>query len=184
MSEPQSQGQPPSDAGLPPAQCSAFPPDTGDDSLCNVRRLRGEILRLRAARAIVRSDEIESARCLLHNTGGQLAGNTQGSDVEWFARWLYGASNFGMGSVDTFHWSLTNDEFEKLGLLPDRQWTGKRWETLEASEAEAWMKLARLCLYAMPHIAERIGHRFMEQAKGLRIAQAPNDQAQARRANP
>ena len=28
---------------------SAFPPDTGDDSLCNVRRLRAEIRMLRAA---------------------------------------------------------------------------------------------------------------------------------------
>lgn len=120
-------------------------------------------------------DDMERVCCFLHNTGGQLVGNTQASDVEWLARWLYGASNFGMGSVETFHWSINNEEFEKLGLMPDRQWTGKRWETLEKPQAEAWKKLARLCLYALPHIAERIGHRFMEQAKAIRVSKAAND---------
>lgn len=111
---------------------------------------------------------------MLHNVGATNVGNTQSGDIEWLARWLFGSSNFGMGSVDTFQWSISNEEFEKLGLLPDRAWTGKRWETLEPAEAEAWKKLARLCLYVLPHIAERIGHRFMEQAKMLRIVQRAN----------
>jgi hypothetical protein len=115
-------------------------------------------------------------RCHLHNTGATLAGNTQSSDIEWFARWLYGASNFGGGWTETFHWSLNNAEFEKLGLIPDRPWTGYRWETLPPKRKAAWMKLSRLCLYALPHICERIGHRFMEQAQGLRDSQEwPND---------
>jgi hypothetical protein len=116
--------------------------------------------------------EIDSVACILHNTGGRLAGNTQGTDVLWFAEWLYGASNFGMGDVKTMPWTLSNDQFEQLGLVPDRSWTGKRWKTLEQSERDTWIKLARLCLYALPHIAERIGHRFMEQSKALRILHA------------
>lgn len=111
---------------------------------------------------------------MLHNVGATNVGNTQSGDVEWLARWLFGSSNFGMGSVDTFQWSISNEEFEKLGLLPDRSWTGKRWETLDPAESEAWKKLARLCLYVLPQIAERIGHRFMEQAKMLRIVQRVN----------
>lgn len=111
---------------------------------------------------------------MLHNVGATVAGNTQESDVKWFAQWLYGASNFGGGSVATMEWSLSNENFDKLGLVPERAWTGKRWDTLEAAESEAWIKLARLCLYALPHIAERIGHRFMEQAKALRIVQRVN----------
>lgn len=118
-----------------------------------------------------RDQEIDEAACMLHNVGATLAGNTQEGDVEWLARWLFGSSNFGMDSGDTFQWSISNDEFEKLGLLPDRLWTGRRWETLEPDESETWKKLARLCLYALPHVAERIGHRFMEQAKALRIVQ-------------
>ncbi len=113
--------------------------------------------------------DVDAVCCLLHNRGVTCAGNTQGTDVEWLARWLYGSSNFGMGHVDTFKWSLSNDEFSALGLTPDRPWTEKRWETLTETESEAWRKLARLCLYALPHIAERIGNRFMEQAKALRL---------------
>lgn len=121
-----------------------------------------------------RDQEIDEAACMLHNVGATLAGNTQSSDIEWLARWLYRGSNFGMGSVDTMQWSLSNDEFEKLTLTPDRPWTEKRWETLDDSEREAWQKLARMCLYALPHIAERIGDRFIEQAKALRIVQRAN----------
>jgi hypothetical protein len=119
--------------------------------------------------------EIDSAACMLHNLGGTMTRNTQGTDTEWFARWLYGASNFGMGDVRTMQWSLSNEEFELLGLTPDRQWTDKRWETMGDAERLAWIKLARLCLHALPHIAERIGDRFMEQSKGLRIVQKVNN---------
>src|SRR5262245_39776888 len=113
----------------------------------------------------------EGVRCHLHNAGATLAGNTQGSDIEWFARWLYHASNFGSGWTATSHWSLSNAEFEMLGLIPDRAWTKSRWETLSPARRQAWMKFSRLCLYALPHIAERIGHRFMEQAQALRNSQ-------------
>ena len=114
-------------------------------------------------------EQIDSIACALHNMGGTLTGNTQSSDVEWFARWLYAASNFGMGDVRTMKWSISNDEFKNLGFTPDRQWTAFRWETLPAEKRLAWEKLARLCLCALPYIAERIGHRFVEQAKALRI---------------
>ena len=113
-------------------------------------------------------DKLDSAACMLHNCGATLAGNTQGSDVEGFARFLYNGSNFGMGSVETMPWSISNEEFEAIALTPDRAWTGKRWETLGPDELEAWRKLARLCLYFLPHIAERIGSLFMNQAKALR----------------
>ena len=121
-----------------------------------------------------RDEEIDEAACMMHNVGATLCGNTQASDIEWLARRLYQSSNFGMGSVDTMQWSLSNDDFEKLALTPDRPWTGKRWETLDESERSAWQKLARMCLYALPHIAERIGDRFIEQAKALRIVQRAN----------
>lgn len=113
--------------------------------------------------------EVDDIACALHNMGANLAGNTQASDLEWFGRWLYGSSNFGGGCVDTMPWAISNEEFEALGLEPDRQWTGNRWETLSSPARQAWLKLARLCLCALPHIAERIGHRHMEQAKALRI---------------
>ena len=64
---------------------------------------------------------MEAVQCYLNNTGNTLRGNTQGGDIEWFARWLYQASNFGMGWTETFQWSLSNEEFEKLGLEPKRQ---------------------------------------------------------------
>jgi hypothetical protein len=127
----------------------------------------------RRVRLTVNQDEheIDTMASALHNLGASCAGNTQDGDVEWFARWLYQSSNTGMGSVETMPWSISNEEFGRLGLIPDRQWTGRRWETLGENPRKAWLKLARLCLLALPHIAERIGHRFMGQAKALRALQ-------------
>ncbi len=144
------------------------------DEACDAAKRAGmTAFKVRLARATRKStdkDIVDEISCTLHNLGATLSGNTQGSDLEWFAKWLYGSSNFGMGDVKTMEWSLSNAEFEEFGLAPDRQWTGKRWEMLSEAQRAAWTKLARLCLYALPHIAERIGIRFMEQAKGLRMA--------------
>ncbi len=117
-----------------------------------------------------RIDDVDNFCCQAHNLGASLSGNTQDSDVAWTARWLYQSSNFGCGDVRTMQWSLDNKDFEQLCLTPDRPWTKQRWETLPATDREAWMKLARLVLYALPNIAERIGQRFMDQAKAIRLA--------------
>jgi len=112
--------------------------------------------------------EADSVACWLHNNGGAITGNTQKSDVEWFARELFRAvSKFGMGSVKTIDRTISNEDFEKLKLTPDRTWTGKRWETLKRKEREAWLRLSFACLWCIPDICDRIGHRGMEQAKAI-----------------
>ena len=113
----------------------------------------------------------------MHNLAATCVGNTQDSDVEWFGKWLYNASNFGFGDYRMFCWSLSNEEFDAVNLLPDRIWTRYRWETLPNQYKDAWLKLARLCLHALPHIAERIGHRMLAQSKALRIHQSASTKA-------
>lgn len=130
------------------------------------------------ARFLTRDElEIDAIACELQNLGGTCAENTQHSDVEWFGRWLYHASNFGFGDYRMFCWSLSNEEFDAVNLLPDRIWTRYRWETLPNQYKDAWLKLARLCLHALPHIAERIGHRMLAQSKALRIHQSASTKA-------
>lgn len=116
--------------------------------------------------------EVDAIACAMHNLAATCVGNTQDSDVEWFGKWLYNASNFGLGYCRRFAWSLSNEEFDAVNLLPDRIWTGYRWETMPDQFKEAWYKLARLCMYAMPRIAERIGHRMLAQSKVLRAQRA------------
>ena len=112
----------------------------------------------------------DSVACWLHNNGSTVTANTQKQDVEWFARELFRVvSGFGMGWVRTVDWTLANEDFKKLQLTPDRKWTGKNWETLKTKEREAWMRLSFACLYSLPAICERVGHRGMEQAKAIHL---------------
>jgi hypothetical protein len=122
--------------------------------------------------------EVDAIGCYLHNAGANLMGNTQDSDLEWFARNLYQhCGTFGYnyprpnGPLSA---SIDNAEFEKLGLLPDRPWTNKQWETLAPGEQIAWLKFAEATIHLLPKLAERIGHRFMEQSKALRVAWKAN----------
>lgn len=112
---------------------------------------------------------IENAMAVLHNCGATLAGNTQADDLDWLARVLFEASNLGAGDVKTIPWLLRRDEWEFLGLQRQQlMGDGPRtWEQLTAPQQEAWRKLARVCLWVLPAFCDRVGSRFMEQAKAL-----------------
>lgn len=114
--------------------------------------------------------ELESALCILHNLGSHLVGNTQETDLEWLSRNLFEWSNLGAGDIKTVPWLLSCEEFNYLGLtrqaiLGDGP---RNWDNLTPEQQEAWQNLGRICLFILPRLAERIGHRYMEGAKVIR----------------
>lgn len=119
-------------------------------------------------RKLDRFYEADSVACWLHNNGGAITGNTEQSDAEWFARTLHQrTAHFGTFDAKPFFSHISNEDFKRLGLVPDRPWTKCRWETLSDAERATWVKLACACLAVLPELCERIGHRGMEQAKGI-----------------
>lgn len=129
-------------------------------------------VRLKSLDAILKTmnrfHEAEQVACWLHNNSAAIVGNTEQSDAEWFARTLYQRSaNFGSFEARGFFSHITNEDFQRLGLVPDRPWTGKRWESLAEVQRAAWIKMACVCLSVLPELCERIGHRGMEQAKAI-----------------
>lgn len=112
--------------------------------------------------------EADHVACWLHNNSGAITGNTEQSDAEWFARTLYQrTAHFGTFDARPFFSHISNEDFKRLGLVPDRPWTKCRWETLSDEERAIWVKLACACLAVLPELCERIGHRGMEQAKAI-----------------
>lgn len=114
--------------------------------------------------------DLEDAFAVLSNAGGYLTGNTQASDLEWFAGCLFEASRLGAAAVETVPWLIGREQWEALGLTPMALMGDgpRRWDMLTEEQKEAWRKLARICWYVLPTFAERVGNRFLEQAAALR----------------
>lgn len=106
--------------------------------------------------------------CDLHNDGGSLTGNTAASDVLWTARRLYDRSVIGASDVATRDWRITPEEFAELNLTPKPLWNVVSFEDLPQPQKEACIKLPRMVLLALPDKAERIGERWMLQARAVR----------------
>ena len=114
--------------------------------------------------------DLDNAYCVLHNLGANLCGNTQVGDLEWLAQSLFSASRLGAGDIRTVDWLIGIEQWEALGLTPQvLLGDGPRiWEALTEGERDAWRKLARICLYLLPAISERIGSRMLDQARAIR----------------
>ncbi len=113
---------------------------------------------------------LEERHAKVHNRAGTLLGNTQASDLDWLAQQLFSWSNLGAGDVKTVPWLMSAEDFAFVGLQRE-QLMGEgphRWYMLTEQQQEAWRKLARICLFVLPRICERIGHRYEEQAKSLK----------------
>ena len=115
--------------------------------------------------------DLEDAYAVLHNCCQTLLGNTQETDLEWFARVLFDGSNLGVGDIATVPWILGAKDWEEVKLRR-QQLMGdgpRRWDHLTAEQQEAWRKLARVCLWCLPAFCDRVGNRFAEQAKALEL---------------
>lgn len=115
-------------------------------------------------------DAVDGISCDLHNDGASLVGNTQAGDLEWLARVLFEASRLGAGDVRTVPWLIGPEQWEALGLVPQALMGDgpRRFDHLDGSQKDAWLKLARIVLHVIPAFAERVGHRWMLQAKMAR----------------
>ncbi|HAM53935.1 MAG TPA: hypothetical protein DCQ64_00410 [Candidatus Rokubacteria bacterium] len=84
---------------------------------------------------------MDSVYCALSNTARDLEGNTEASDVKWFAAWFY------------------------------REATGRstaQYERLDAAEREHWEAQAAAALRVLPELMSRIASRYRTHAKVLR----------------
>jgi hypothetical protein len=148
--------------------------------LCaEIRRLRGESGRggpprdpLAEALARALDDAVDAVACDRHNDGAQLLGNTQASDLDWLARVLFEASRLGAGDVRTVPWLLGPEEWAVVGLTPQALLGDgpRRFDQLDEAGREAWRKLGRIVLHVIPAFAERVGQRWMAQAKMAQAA--------------
>lgn len=113
---------------------------------------------------------VDSLACERHNDGGNLTDNTQEGDLRWLAATLFAASRLGAGSVETVPWLIGREQWEQLGLTPVFHFGDgpRRWDMLSADQQDAWLKLASIVMYVIPAFAERVGHRWMLQAKAIR----------------
>lgn len=112
--------------------------------------------------------DLDHAYCVFHNEGFNLAGNTQASDLEWFAELLFQRSELGAGWIKTIPWLLTREQYEYLGLQRQGLWDTKRWDMLTEEQREAWRGMARIALSCLPDLADRIAHRYELQAAAIK----------------
>lgn len=75
---------------------------------------------------------IDAVYCAIFNAAGDLEGNTEKSDVEWFARQI---------------WQ------DVSGRVPGR------WEGMTDDNKEFWRKVAKASLERLPYLMGRIAHR-------------------------
>lgn len=113
---------------------------------------------------------VDDASSILHNAGASLVGNTGKHDLPWLAVQLFSWSRLGAGDIRSSHWLLDREQCDYLGLEPEAVFSegARRYDELDDKKKDAWLKLARICLHVFPQLAERIGHRWMEQAQALR----------------
>lgn len=119
---------------------------------------------------MITPQDLDNAYCTLHNLGANLRGNTQASDMEWLAQCLFSSSRLGAGDIKTVDWLIGYEQWQALGLTPQAMLGDgpRHWEALSEDERDAWRKLARICMYLLPALSERIGSRMMAQAKAIR----------------
>lgn len=86
---------------------------------------------------------IDALACEFHNTWADIAGNTEGSDVEWFARLLYSA---------------------------ERDYSG-RWDIAPDEIKERYRSYAKLCIENLSRLTERIAHRYQKISEALRTVE-------------
>lgn len=84
---------------------------------------------------------VDAVACEIFNLGNNLEGNTEESDLEWFARQIW----------------LREDKMRVAG------W----WDAMIDSQKEEYLGIARACLEALPYLMLRIAHRCQDYAKVL-----------------
>lgn len=89
-----------------------------------------------------RTDLLDALYCEFHNAAGTLEGNTEASDIEWFARRIWEAED-------------------------DRR-IGWHWESvIDESERERYRRLARVCLREAVGLMSRMANRLRLQSKAI-----------------
>lgn len=89
-----------------------------------------------------RIDLLDALYCRFANAVGELTGNTEASDIEWFARRLWEAE--------------------------DDCRIGWHWEQrIEEDERERYRRWARVVLRELPLLMSRVAHRCQSQAEAI-----------------
>jgi hypothetical protein len=83
----------------------------------------------------------DALACHLHNTGYALAGNTEASDVEWFAHRIWQAETGGGPSA---------------------------WDATPEDSKQRWRHTARIVIKVLPEYQLRVAHRLIELSKVVR----------------
>lgn len=83
---------------------------------------------------------LDSVACVMHNEGYSLEGNTEESDLRWFARLLY----------------------EK-----DRHGAGPRFEDAPQDIQKRYLQLAETCMKAIPALMSRISSRCIRISQAV-----------------
>lgn len=121
--------------------------------------------------------DIENSLATLHNLGHSLAGNTQASDLDWFAALLFENSRLGVGDACSIPWLLDREEWKEVSsaITPGSELQPQglfnppfRFEQITPEQQEAWRKLARICLYCLPRITDRIASRYINHSLALK----------------
>jgi hypothetical protein len=81
---------------------------------------------------------LDAIRCTLHNKGYELEGNTEETDITWFARNLYEADG------ERFHWDQVPQDVR-----------------------ERYIKLATTVLKILPRLASRISSRWIAISQAI-----------------
>ena len=103
----------------------------------------------RDARCLV----LDSVYCTLFNAAGTIDGNTEASDVEWFARQIHEEVN---------------------------GWRNQ-WEQVPEEVREEWRRIARAALVRLPYLMSRIAHRCQATAQARANSVAPSASPNPRR---
>ncbi len=86
-----------------------------------------------------RTEVIDAVYCEIHNSWGQLEGNTAETDVMWFARWL----------CNGFHHS--------------------GYDRLSEDEQRFWNNLAEQCIRGLPMLMSRMETRYETYKDALHV---------------
>lgn len=113
---------------------------------------------------------VGDASSILHSVGQSLTGNTGKHDLVWLAAHLFSWSRLGAADIRSCHWLLDREQWDYFGLEPEAVFANgpRRYDDCTDKQKDAWLKLARICLHVFPQLAERVGHRWLEQAQALK----------------
>lgn len=97
---------------------------------------------------------VDSLACQFHNFGHNLGGNTQESDLDWFARTCW---------------------------CEDTNRTSSAWDALPESERKAHRERAATAIALLPRLMARIAHRAQNWAQALNALDRANREDERQR---